>query len=380
MAGSKRLLVITELYLPTKGGTAVWFDEVYRRLGGRELHVVTRLVPGSAEHDKDHPNTIHRLKLERNSWLKPESLAMYVKLCLKSLVLALGQRFEAIHAGRVLPEGLVALLVARITRLPCVVYAHGEEITTWRQPTKLRIMRWVYLHAHKIIANSQFTYDELRKLGVSHERITIIHPGVDTARFRPGLPFWDLQELIGLKEGEHLVVSVGRLSRRKGFDQLIRALPLVTKRGIRVRLAIIGIGEDENYLRDVVAECQVADRVHLLGHVPPDDLPRWLNAAELFAMPNRDIEGDNEGFGMVFLEAAACGKPVVAGRDGGTTAAVVDGITGLQVNGNSVEDVAHAVAGLLSDTARARSMGDAALKRVIESFSWAHVVARTRSI
>jgi phosphatidylinositol alpha-1,6-mannosyltransferase len=373
----RRLLVITELYLPTKGGTAVWFDEVYRRIGGRDIHVVTRLVPGAAEHDAGHPNTVHRVRLERSRWLRPESLSMYARLLQKSLSLAVRNRFEAVHAGRVLPEGLVALLVARLVGIPCVVYAHGEEITTWRQPGKFRVMRWVYLHADRVIANSEFTRHELLKLGVSDRNVVVIHPGVDLSRFRPGLLADDLRASIGMRPGERLVVSVGRLSRRKGFDKLIRALPALAERGILARLAIVGIGEDEAYLNAVADECGVADRVHLLGHVAAEDLPRWMNAADVFAMPNREIDGDNEGFGMVFLEAAACGKPVVAGRDGGTGSAVIDGVTGLRVDGKSDQAVVDGLARLLSDQRLSEQMGQAALVRAREAFSWESVARRT---
>jgi phosphatidylinositol alpha-1,6-mannosyltransferase len=376
-AFQRGLLVITELFLPTKGGTAVWFDEVYRRIGGREIHIVTRRVAGSAEHDADHPNTVHRLRLERSPWLRPESLAMYARLLGTSLRLALARRFDAVHAGRVLPEGLIALAVARLIGRPCIVYAHGEEITTWRQPAKFCVMRWVYRRADRIIANSEFTRDELRKLDVPAERIVIIHPGVDTARFRPGLATADLRALIGLQPDERLIVSVGRLSRRKGFDQLVRALPLLAGKGVRARLAIAGIGEDEAYLKGLAAEMRVSDRVYLLGHVEQADLPRWLNAADVFAMPNREIDGDNEGFGMVFLEAAACGKPAVAGRDGGTGAAVVDGVTGVRVDGKSAQAVAEALRALLGDDERLRAMGKAALHRAQADFSWDSVAART---
>src|SRR3569833_738072 len=108
------LLVITELFLPTKGGTAVWAAEVYGRLGGKEIHVVSADVPGAGDVDAVHPNTIHRLNLRLVPWLKPESLAMYVRLFVKSLWITLTHRLDAIHAFRALPEGLVAWLVGRI--------------------------------------------------------------------------------------------------------------------------------------------------------------------------------------------------------------------------------------------------------------------------
>ncbi len=196
-----RLLVLTELFLPTKGGTAVWFSEVYRRLGGKEIHIVTAGVAGADKVDAEHPNTVHRLDLKRVPWLKPESLVMYWRFFSRSLTLALRNRFEAVHAGRVLPEGLVAWLVARISRIPVVIYAHGEEITTWRQPGKFKVMRFVYCHADKVVANSEFTREQLLKLGVMPERIVIINPGVDTDRYRPGLPCEDLRAGIGLVLG-----------------------------------------------------------------------------------------------------------------------------------------------------------------------------------
>ncbi|GAB4438966.1 MAG: glycosyltransferase family 4 protein [Rhodocyclaceae bacterium] len=376
-AGAHRFLVLTELFLPTKGGTAVWFDEAYRRLGGTGIHIVTAQVPGAAEHDRASPNSVHRVRLRRHWWLRPESLGMYAALFARSFALARRHRFEAVHAGRVLPEGLVGLAVARLARLPLVIYAHGEEITTWRQPGKLRAMTYAYTHADCIIANSAFTRGELLKLGVDAARISVIHPGVDLRRFRPGLPCEDLRRSLGLAATDRLVLSVGRLSRRKGFDHLIRACARLAAAGRAAHLAIVGIGEDRAYLGGIARECGLDERVHFLGHVAPEDLPRWYNACEVFAMPNREIDGDNEGFGMVFLEAAACGKPVIAGRDGGTGSAVLDGVTGLRVDGADVDGIAAALGRLLFSPEDAGRMGRAALERAQREFSWEAVAAAT---
>ena len=296
-----RLLVLTELFLPTKGGTAVWAAEVYRRLGGKEIHIVTADVPGANEVDAVHPNSVHRLDLKRVAWLKPESLGMYAKFFFKSMSLALTHRFDAIHAFRALPEGLVAWLVARLTFRHVVIYAHGEELTTWGKGGKYKAMRFVLRHADQIIANSDFTRDELLRMGVRGGRIALINPGVDVERFQPGLFCDDLKASIGLVPGQKLILSVGRLSRRKGFDMVIRSLPELARKGIDTRYALIGIGEDATYLADLAHELGVADRVHLLGHVSPEDLPRWYNSCAAFAMPNREINGDMEGFSMEFL-------------------------------------------------------------------------------
>lgn len=374
------IVVITELYLPTKGGTAVWFDEVYRRLGGREVHIVTADVPGAVEHDLNHPNSVHRIVLRRHWWLRPESAAMYWKLFARALKVGLGSRVKAVHAGRVLPEGLVGWLVARLLRVPLVVYAHGEEITTWRQPGKLRAMTFAYKHADRVIANSEFTRGELLKLGVSAQRVSLIYPGVDVVRFRPGLQCEDLRASIGIGQAQRLILSVGRLSRRKGFDQVIRAIPQLLLQSVDVHLALIGTGEDRQYLENIAAECRVTDRVHFLGHVAQDDLPRWYNAADVFAMPNREINGDNEGFGMVFLEAAACGKPVIAGRDGGTGDAVVEGYSGWRVNGGSLTEVVSALTDVLTDPERAATMGKQGLVRASTTFAWERVAEKTAAL
>lgn len=375
-----RYLVLTELFLPTKGGTAVWFDEVYRRLGGKKIHIVTADVPGAREYDVGHPNTVHRLNLRRVSWLRPESLGMYLKFFGKTLGLALTNGFDAIHAGRALPEGLVAWLVARLTGRPVVIYAHGEELTGWGKGSKYKTMRFVLRHADKLIANSNFTRDTLVGMGVTPSRIVIIHPGVDTERFRPGLPCQDLRDRLDLRPGTRLLLSVGRLQRRKGFDRVIESMPRLLQDGYDLHYAIVGIGDDRGYLEELAGKLGVQSRVSLLGHVPIDDLPRWYNASDLFVMVNREIDGDTEGFGMVFLEAAACARPCIAGIAGGTGSAVIENETGFRVDGRDPEQIAAAIARLLGDRALSLRVGSRAEKRVREELTWKHVAERTERV
>lgn len=373
-------LVITELFLPTKGGTAVWFAEVYSRLGGKQIHIVTADVPGAAAVDSINPNTVHRVRLERVPWLKPESLLMYLRLLAKALILAWQHRFDAVHAGRALPEGLVAWAVARIALLPCVIYAHGEELTTWGQGAKYKMMRFVLRHADRVIANSDYTRDVLVAMGVRPASITLINPGVDIERYQPGLPHKDLRLSLGIGDAQSLVLSVGRMQKRKGFDNVLAALPALRAHGFDVHYALIGIGEQLEDLKDQARSLGLLGRTHFLGHVSPEDLPRWYNACDVFAMPNREVDGDTEGFGMVFIEAGACGKPCIAGRAGGTGSAVIDGETGLRVDGTSIAEIADALSTLLSDSTLARRMGQAASLRARQQHSWQSVAEKTLSI
>lgn len=305
---------------------------------------------------------------------------MYAKFFFISLWLALTHRFDAIHAGRALPEGLVAWLVARLTFRAVVIYAHGEELTGWGRGNKYKAMRFALRHADTVIANSDFTRDTLIGMGVAPDRIELIHPGVDTERFRPGLPFQDLRDSLGLAEGAKLILSVGRLSRRKGFDMVIRCLPDLLESGLDVHYAIVGIGEDESYLDQLAEREGVAAHVHRLGHVSMEDLPRWYNACDIFVLANREIAGDTEGFGMVFLEAAACGKAAIAGRAGGTGSAVVDGVTGVRVDAESHEQLSLVLYDILSSPVSLQAYSKAGLRRVNECMSWAAVAERTRAI
>lgn len=373
-------LVLTELFLPTKGGTAVWFAEVYQRLSGKETHIVTADVPGAVAVDAMHSNTVHRIRMHRVTWLRPESLSMYANLFIKSLWLALIHRFSAIHAGRALPEGITAWLVARLTLHPVVIYAHGEELTTWGHGRKYKAMRFALRHADRVIANSEFTRDTLIKMDVNPANITLIYPGVDVIRFRPGLACTELRQSVGVTDAGKLILSVGRLSRRKGFDQVIQAMPALIHAGLDVQYVLIGIGEDYDYLFDLARKHGVADRVHLLGHVSADDLPRWYNACDVFIMPNREINGDTEGFGMVFIEAAACGKPAIAGQAGGTGAAVVDEVTGFRVDGTDTVAVTIAMQRILENTQYAQQIGNRALTRAIQQFDWSIVAEKTQQL
>jgi len=372
-------LVITELFLPTKGGTAVWFAEVYRRLGGRDIHIVTADVPHAHDFDRSHANTVHRVSLRRYRWMKPESLAMYCRLLWHSLVVGWRNRPATIHAGRVLPEGLMAWGVARALGKPLIIYAHGEEITTWRTFFKRQAMIFTYRRADRVIANSRFTSNLLVELGVAPSRIALISPGVDIEMFYPGNGA-DFRQRLGIKEGQSLILSVGRLSRRKGFDQVIRSLPALLAAKIDVHYAVIGIGEDAGYLQSLAKNLGVENRVHMLAHQSSADLPRWYRAADVFAMPNRNVNGDTEGFGLVFLEAAASGKPSVAGTDGGTGDAVIDGVTGFRVDGASISELSSALMRLLGDPEVSRELGENGLKRARERYSWDAVARATRAL
>jgi phosphatidylinositol alpha-1,6-mannosyltransferase len=206
--------------------------------------------------------------------------------------------------------------------------------------------------------------------------VSVLHPGADVERFRPDLPGDDIRASFGIGD-RPLVVCVSRLVRRKGQDMLIRAMPAVRARVPDASLLIVGGGPDEGRLRRLAADAP-AGSVAFAGAVPEAELPRHYAVADVFAMPCRTRLGglEVEGWGNVFIEAAACARPVVVGDSGGAREALVDGETGILVDGRSVETVAAAVSELLADPGLARKMGEAGRERVLAAHTWPAIAAR----
>jgi phosphatidylinositol alpha-1,6-mannosyltransferase len=373
-------LVLTELFGPSRGGTAVWFAEVYARLDAPNNVILTAEVPGDLAFDAGHPAQVRRLALARVPWLRPESLLMYGRLLWHALWAAGRRRFTAIHAGRALPEGLVALMVGRLTQHEVLIYAHGEELTGWGQGYKFRAMRWTLRHADRVIANSDRTRDLLLAMGVATARIALIYPGVDCDHFSPGPALIDLHQALKLPPTARIVLSVGRLQRRKGFGTVLAALPALLAAGLDLHYVVVGSGEVGEELLASAAALGLKSRFHLLQHVRTAELPDCYRSCEVFAMPNIDLNGDMEGFGMVYLEAAACGKPSLAGTAGGTGSAVIDGETGLRVDGDSLAAVTAGLRRLLSDADYAAALGARGLARARASFDWSRVAALTGAL
>jgi phosphatidylinositol alpha-1,6-mannosyltransferase len=209
--------------------------------------------------------------------------------------------------------------------------------------------------------------------------VSVLYPGADVEAFRPDLATEDLRERHGVGD-RPLVVCVSRLVARKGQDVLIRGMHTVRRQVPEATLLIVGGGPYEADLRAMAAQAPTGSVV-FVGQVSEGDLPRYYAMGDVFAMPCRTrLAGmEVEGWGNVFIEAAACGKPVVVGDSGGAREALVDGETGVLVDGTSVGGVADAVAGLLSDPARARAMGEAGRARVLRHHTWPSI-AETLSL
>ncbi len=177
-----------------------------------------------------------------------------------------------------------------------------------------------------------------------------------------------------------MLLSVGRLELRKGHDTALDALSQLRRQGHRLRYAIVGDGPERPRLETQVRDLGLGDAVVFAGAVSGEDLPAWYAAADIFVLPTRSDGVGFEGFGIVFLEAAAAGLPVVAGRGGGVPEAVEDGVTGTLVSGLDASELASALDELCRSPERRRQLGRAGRERVVASFGWQQAAERLMAV
>jgi phosphatidylinositol alpha-1,6-mannosyltransferase len=257
-----------------------------------------------------------------------------------------------------------------MTGMPYLAYCHGEEVTQ----TDLRryqpiIRNSIYANADGVIAANEFARTNLLRIGIAEEKICKVLPGFDE-QFSPQPPRPDLVAKYGL-EGKKVVLSVGRLVARKGHTRVLRALAQIRDRVPPFHYLIVGDGPERQAILSLAAELGLSQQVTLAGKVPEDQLADFYNLCDIFALVNHVVEGDLEGFGMVFVEANATGKPVIGGRSGGTAEAILHGQTGFLVDPESPDDIANRLLTLLQNGELSKRMGAAGRERVRLEFNWA---------
>jgi phosphatidylinositol alpha-1,6-mannosyltransferase len=277
-------------------------------------------------------------------------LPLMMRLFLRIRGVIRDEKIDVVCIGDLVYGGWLVVPLKRLLGLKVVIYIHGEEITTRSSGSLFDRLRSFFLSkADAVVAVSQFTKRELVAImGVDPERVTLIPNGVDQTRFFPSDAAATRQRL-GL-ENCRVVLSVGRLVERKGFDRVIDAMAQVVLVDPGVQCVIAGTGPLLKALEMLVREWRLEANVRFLGAVSDDELRDLYSLADVFVLPNRQMsDGDTEGFGLVFLEANACGTPVVAGNAGGAIDAVQDGVNGLNVDGRDASQIARAILRLLDD-------------------------------
>lgn len=362
-----RTLLVTNDYPPRVGGIQRMLEALVGELPADRLAVLCPRAEGAEAFDAAASYRVFR-QPERFLW-PTRGVARRVE----EAVAEFGA--EVVAFGAVYP---LALLGPRLARLgiPYVTLAHGFEYWLSLAPGSHALMRRATHRASHVAVCSAFVARVVRTAVPDPVPVSVLYPGADVETFHPDLPFEDLKERHGVA-GRPLVVCVSRLVPRKGQDVLIRAMPGIVRRVPDAALLIVGDGPYRGRLETLAAHAP-AGSVAFAGQVSEAELPRYYRAGDVFAVPCRSRLGglEVEGWGIVFVEAAACGRPVVAGDSGGARESLVDGETGLLVDGNDVDAVADAVASLLEDPARAGAMGTAGRARAEGFFTWSRAAAQ----
>jgi phosphatidylinositol alpha-1,6-mannosyltransferase len=355
-------LLVTNDFPPKIGGIQSLLWEWWRRLPPDSFAVLTSPYQGSDAFDREQPFEIERTRepvLLPHPWMVRRIDDMARRVGADLVVL-----------DPALPLGIIGPSL----RLPYDVVLHGAEVTV---PGRLwgsrQALSFVLRRARHIVAAGGYPAAEAERAAAQPLPITVVPPGVDIERFRP---LDDAERTLarrhfGIPVDAELIVTVSRLVPRKGFDTAIRAAAVLGSQRPDLVLVVAGGGRDEQRLRRLALATGAP--VRFLGRVSHDDLPRLYGCGDIYSMVCRNRWGglEQEGFGIVFVEAAACGVVQVAGDSGGAAEAVVDGETGIVVRDpDDLGEVVAAFESLLDDPARREEMGRAARERAEREFSF----------
>ena len=355
-------LLVTNDFPPKIGGIQSLLWEWWRRLPSDSFAVLTSPYPGADEWDAQQPFHIERI---REKVLLPRP----------KMVRQINEMATRVGAERVVLDPAVPLgIVGPYLDLPYDVVLHGAEVTVpGRLPFSRAVLGRVLRNATHVIAAGGYPAREAERAAKRELPMTIVPPGVDTTRF---VPLSDEQrdharERFAVGTDVDMVLGLSRLVPRKGFDVLIRAVASLAPANPKLTLVIAGKGRDRKRLEKLADNLNAP--VKFLGRVPDADLPELFGSADVMSMMcrNRWMGLEQEGFGIVFLEAASCGVPQVAGESGGAAEAVEDGVTGKVIaNPKDVQAIAVAINELLTDEALRVRMGDAARSRAERDFTY----------
>lgn len=365
-----RHLLLTLEYPPFKGGIATYITNEASefRKAGEEVWVAAEPLGEDdveMEENKKDPHLrrvpfFFRFIFPR--WLR---LAWYLFKDLQP------KSYDDIIVHHVLPMGQVAWVIKKLKKIPYVVHIHGLDVSLAKQK---RIKRWwlrkVLDGASLVVANSDFARKQLE--GLPARRVIVAYPCPNTNLMNVQVHNDTLYNMRNryVLGNRKVLLSVARLVKRKGLQTVIEALPDILKADPGIVWCVIGLGDYADELGKLINKYDLHYATRFLGKVNDEDLAAWFTMCDVFVMPSIQIGADVEGWGIVYLEAALFAKPVIAGKAGGCPEAVLDGKTGLLVDGEKTEEVRDTVLKLFKDAELSKRLGGAAKARTEKEFTW----------
>ncbi len=308
--------------------------------------------------------------LSRSPWLYLQAPFLVLFELIAALRLARATRPDVIHAHWFVPQGIVAVLVSRILKIPVVVTAHGGDVYGLRGRLLDALRKALASRCEALTVVSRDMATKVPQVTSRRGEPPKVMPmGVDTQRF-------SARRERG-RDSDQIVLFVGRLAKKKGVEYLIRAFPYVLAQHPDARLVLVGDGPCRGELETLSSQLGLANRVRFAGAQPPAELPRLYGGSRVFVGPSVVTRGgDTESFGLVFVEAMAADCPVVGTSVGGIPDVVIHKRTGLLVEPESPAALAAAINGLLDSPAEAEKMGARARRWVRRKFDWRQVAQR----
>lgn len=362
---SPKILLVTLDFPPLTGGVARYLSSVCYNLPASDLVVAANIHKDANVFD----NTVN-YKIIRCQMLKPKLKPQWLGCIWDFYKIIKKQKINHIIVGNVLPLGTVIYYLQKILKFKYSVIVHGMDVALAMQiKRKAKMAFKIYNKADVIFANSEFSKQLVVKQGIKAEKVMVINPGVDLIDEEINIiDNWQQQHNLANKQ---ILFSLARLVERKGFDNTLKALPAVLKQYPDLVYVIAGDGPYKSELEKIINDLNLQESVLMVGRVSEEQKHNWLQVADIFVMPSRQIDDyDIEGFGIVYLEANFFAKPVIGGNSGGVAEAVLDNQTGLLCDPNSVEDIASKIIDLLANPAKAEMLGKNGQQRVLESFNW----------
>ena len=366
---SEKIICVTNDFGPRAGGIETFVIGLIERLPKGSVTVYTSSQDQSANYDekwlRDFGVNVIR---DRSKILLPTPRTIRA---VKKVISE--QKIETAFFGAAAPLGVMARALRNAGVIRIVALTHGHEVW-WSKvwPFKLAI-RFIGENVDHLTYLGDFTRSEIsRALSPKASSAMVkIAPGIDTEHFAPHTGATELRRSLGLTD-KKVIVSVGRLVHRKGQDMLITALPQILKTHPEAHVLMVGEGPYREHLQKLVAKYKVETAITFIGKIQYSDLPRYISVGDIFAMPSRSrLAGlEVEGLGIVYLEASSCALPVIAGRSGGAPDAVLEGVTGVAVDGTNPTEITGAVISLLDNPAAAREMGIAGRKWINSDWRW----------
>jgi phosphatidylinositol alpha-1,6-mannosyltransferase len=360
MADKPKVLLVTPDFPPEGGGIQLLLERVIQHAPGLDVRVLTFGHPEADGFDPGSGLDVRRVSsVEANRQLAALGLNAF------SLREAARFRPDVIVSGHAIAS-LGAIALRRLLRVPFVQYVHADELRVRASITGSAVRT-----ADATIAVSRYTRDIVLEAGADPDRVRVIHPGVDLPEGRIAEP----------AQVPTLLTVASMLFRYKSHDMMVRAMPLIRARVPGAIWVVIGDGVFRPAIESAVRAYGLEDCVQFLGRVSDEERNAWLDRAHVFCMPSRIPAAGlgGEGFGIVYMEAAAHGLPSVGGRVAGALDAVVDGETGLLVDPTDYLAIAGAATELLEDSARREQMAHAA-RRYADEHSWTIIAGQVEAL